>query len=76
MSSFLGESGILGTLEGAPAVGLQLVGPPDVLDGSERQVHGLGHGPARPMCGLGRRIGARQIGGHRHNSNRRMVRCQ
>jgi transposase len=49
--------GILGALESAPAVGLQLVGSPDALDGSERQVHGLGHGPARPMGGLARRIG-------------------
>ena len=56
----LGEGGILGALEGAPAVGLQLVGPPDALDGSERQVHGLSHGPAGPMGGLARRVGARQ----------------
>jgi hypothetical protein len=31
----LGEGGILGALEGTPAVRLQLVGPPDALDGSE-----------------------------------------
>jgi hypothetical protein len=55
-----GEGGIFGTLEGAPAVGLQLVSPPDALDGSERQVHRLGHGPARPMGGLIRRIGVRE----------------
>src|SRR4051794_5267806 len=42
-----GEGGIFGTLEGAPAVGLQLVSPPDALDGSERQVHRLAM--ARPV---------------------------
>ena len=62
----LGEGGVLGPLEGAPAVGLQIVCLPDALYGSERQVHGLGHGPAGPVGDLARRLGAgeRQNLGH------------
>ena len=44
-----GELGIGRALEGPDPMRLQLVCLPDALDGSQRQVHGLGHGPAGPM---------------------------
>ena len=71
----LGEGGVLGALEGAPPVRLQLVRLPDALDGAERQVHRLGHGPAGPVSDLARRLGAgeRQHLGHHRRRRRRLA---
>ena len=44
-----GEVGIVGSLEGADPVRLELVGLPDALDRAQRKAHGLGHGAAGPM---------------------------
>ena len=43
------ELGIGRALEGPDPMRLQIVRLPDALDGAQRQVHGLGHGPAGPM---------------------------
>ena len=56
----LGEGGIVGTLEGPQAMRGQIVGLPDALDGGERQARRPGHGPAGPVGGLARRLGAGQ----------------
>ena len=57
---FFGEGGVLGALEGAQPVGLEVVRLPDALNGGERQVGGLGHGPAGPVGDLSGRFAARQ----------------
>jgi hypothetical protein len=44
-----GKARIAQTLEGADAVGLQLVRLPDALHRAQRDADRLGHGPAGPM---------------------------
>ena len=56
-----GKARIARTLEGADAVGLQLVHLPDALHRAQRDADRLGHGAASPMGRLVRRRGA---GGH------------
>ena len=72
----LGEGGVLGALEGAQPVGLQVVRLPDALHGGKRQVGGLGHGPAGPVRHLARRFGAGQRHdlGHPRQGHRRLAR--
>ena len=60
---FSGEGGVPGALEGTQPVGLEVVRLPDALHRGERQLRGLGHGPAGPMGDLARRFAA----GQRHD---------
>ena len=55
-----GKARIARTLEGADAVGLQLVRLPDALHRAQRDADCLGHSPAGPMGRLVRRGGASQ----------------
>ena len=55
-----GEVGIGRALEGAQAMGLQLVSLPDALHRAQRHAHRLGHGAAGPMRGFARRLAAGQ----------------
>jgi hypothetical protein len=55
-----GKARIARALEGADAVGLQLVRLPDALHRAQRDADRLGHGPAGPMGRLVRRSGAGQ----------------
>jgi len=61
-----GEAGITRALEGAQAVRLQFVRPPDALHRAQREPYRLGHRAARPMRRLMRRFGA----GQRHQLGR------
>jgi hypothetical protein len=47
-------------LEGANAVRLQPMRLPQALHGAQADADGFGHGPAGPMRGLARRLGAGQ----------------
>jgi hypothetical protein len=50
-----GEGGVARSLEGSQTVGLEAMGLPDALDGSERDTEGFGHCAAGPMgYGTGR----------------------
>jgi hypothetical protein len=61
-----GKAGIARALEGAQAVRLQFVRPPDALYRTQRDAAGLGHRPAGPMGCLVQRFGA----GQRHHPRR------
>jgi len=65
-----GKTRIARMFEGADAMRLQLIGPPDALHRAQRNTGCFGHRTAGPMSGLMRRRGA----GQRHHS-RRDLRC-
>ena len=73
---FFGERGIIGSLESAQAMGRELVGLPDALDGAERKPRGLCHGTASPMGDLagGLGTGQRYDIGHRGHRRGRLAR--
>src|SRR5437764_5755497 len=50
----LGESGVLGALEGSQSVRLQPMRLPDALDRAQREAHGSGHRAPSPMGRLSR----------------------
>jgi hypothetical protein len=52
----LGESWVIGPLEGPDAMRLEAVCLPDALDGAQRQADSLGHGSAGPMGRLAERL--------------------
>jgi len=66
---FLGEGGIVGELEGAPAMRGQPVGLPDFLHRRDRETDGLGHGARRPVRGFV----VRRLQRHRHDGGGAVV---
>ena len=54
----LGEGRIVGALEGAQPVWLQMVGVPDALHRAQADADSPGHGAAGPVCDLARGLGA------------------